>query len=281
MTTQQAQLETDETTEALQQLGSRRAAERQRAEQVLKSRGADAVGALVAVLEAENRKKGQRFWTGLVLACAALGVIGGILREWWHGFNLGGAYYFVGVAAGVALASTRRQKAAARLLAECDDLRAVGPLVGALERQDAGTRAAARTALVRQLPRLRPADAHLLDETQRACLHRALAGKDAELAHAILAALQQVGDARAIPAVEKLAAGKGAAAKDGKLRQEAIDCLPVLRERAEEERVRQTLLRPASEPEGGDTLLRPAAGAGDVDEGVLLRPVDEEEAPGD
>lgn len=58
-------------------------------------------------------------------------------------------------------------------LARTDDLRAVGPLAEVLMRGEPSYSLAV-SALTRLLPRMQPSDAELLNETQRACLRRAL-----------------------------------------------------------------------------------------------------------
>ena len=64
-------------------------------------------------------------------------------------------------------------RVAVNALAGTDDLRAVGPLAEALAMGEPSYSLAV-SALTRLLPRLGPSDAHLLTETQRACLRRAL-----------------------------------------------------------------------------------------------------------
>jgi len=80
-------------------------------------------------------------------------------------------------------------------------------------------------------------------------------------------------DEKAIPYVEKLAAGEGRAAKDSRVREAAEACLPFLRQRAEQERSRQTLLLRAAGVAGAppDVLLRPASGATETEPQHLLR----------
>jgi hypothetical protein len=104
-------------------------------------------------------------------------------------------------------------------------------------------------------------------------LLKALGGKDRDLTLAILKAWEQVGDEKALPAVERLAAGTW----DSRVRAAADACLPALRQRAELARQRDTLLRPASAPgTGSEVLLRPAAGPGETSAALLLRPVEGE-----
>ncbi len=116
-----------------------------------------------------------------------------------------------------AMAATERREKLAKQLAQFDDKRAVGPLIEALGYHDPLTVNAAITALTRLLPELRASDRYLLNEEQRAILNNVLLNASRlkasavkpELALAILKALGQVGDAAALPAVEKVANGGG------------------------------------------------------------------------
>lgn len=83
----------------------------------------------------------------------------------------------------------------------------------------------------------------------------ALGGRDADLILAILRALEQVGDEKALPAVERLVEIE----PYHKVGRAAEACLPALRQRVEQARLAQTLLRPASAPNApSEVLLRPA-----------------------
>jgi hypothetical protein len=171
------------------------------------------------------------------------------------------------------MAVTKLQRNAISALARYDDIRAVGPLTEALDYRDRGLADAAVPKLAEFLPRLQSGDAALLDDAQRRILDRVLLKhRKPDLVLAILAAYEQVGDAKSLEAVERLAAGEGRCAKDRRVREAAIDCHAALKQRAQAERDAQTLLRPVytGDPEG--TLLRPAHGPGDADAKVLLRP---------
>lgn len=97
-------------------------------------------------------------------------------------------------------------------------------------------------------------------------------GADLSLVLSILKAYEQVGGSKAIPVVEKLAAGEGYGRKDSRVREASQLCLPFLQERAAQESAQQTLLRPAQETTAAsDALLRPAAGSSEADPQRLLR----------
>ncbi|HZO87572.1 MAG TPA: hypothetical protein VFB38_04475 [Chthonomonadaceae bacterium] len=180
------------------------------------------------------------------------------------------------------LTLTRKHTEIARRLARLDDVQGIGRLAAALEWPDGEIRAIVMHALTRLLPRLKASDAALLSAEQRACLYRMLkmsyARAQADFILAVLKALEQVGDAAAVPYVARLANSVPHSARQRRVREAAIECLPYLQDRAQQSQMRQTLLR-ASNVSGTapEVLLRPAAGkAGDVPEQMLRASAAEE-----
>jgi hypothetical protein len=156
-----------------------------------------------------------------------------------------------------------RQSEAARKLAQQNDVRGVGPLAEALEWPDPELQAVAMKALTRLLQQLKATDAHLLNAQQRGNLYRHLNSYQArfhpDFQIAILKALEQVGDEAAIPHVRRLARSVALGPRQQQVRRAAQDCLPFLRNRADQLRVSQTLLRASSATSAApDILLRPA-----------------------
>ena len=94
--------------------------------------------------------------------------------------------------------------------------------------------------------------------------------EDTGLTLCVLRALEQAGDAEAIPAVERL----NSPVWGRRIFQAANECLPFLQARADQHRLAQTLLRPsACSVETSDVLLRPAMGTTDgTPSEQLLRP---------
>jgi HEAT repeat protein len=117
------------------------------------------------------------------------------------------------------------------------------------------------------LPQLKASDAARFRGSEMDALIRALPGKDTGLTMSILKALEQIGDDRAVPAVEELTLRS----RSEPVRRAALNCLPYLKERAEETRAARTLLRAsdAGSAERARDLLRPATGGGSPNE--LLR----------
>jgi hypothetical protein len=153
---------------------------------------------------------------------------------------------------------SEQRKSVALAMARFEDVRAVGALAEALEFNDYQILPIVNRALIRLLPRLQASDAPLLSPHQRACLNRALQGREVGLILAILKAWEQVGDSKAIPDVQYLAEGRGEGRWYPSVRRAAKECLPALKQSAERQQIGSQLLR-ASEGDltSGDALLRP------------------------
>ncbi|HLJ57688.1 MAG TPA: hypothetical protein VKT77_21815 [Chthonomonadaceae bacterium] len=105
----------------------------------------------------------------------------------------------------MAISGTQRNATSA--LAEFDDKRAVGYWALALTYPGSRDVALAHKKLVALLPLLSASDSRLLDDEQRAALYTVLGQRQVtiDLKLAILGALEQVGDEKATPCVQKLA----------------------------------------------------------------------------
>lgn len=123
------------------------------------------------------------------------------------------------------------------------------------------------------VPELVPALAGLLSHSNRSLVRQSLR------------ALWAVGDGRAIPAVQRLAARRFSFKDErAEIADEALDLLTVLLERAAQEEQRAMLLRAASAPQASPAeLLRPAQGHADAGTAPnqLLRPSTAETEPED
>jgi hypothetical protein len=170
--------------------------------------------------------------------------------------------------------SRRNRNATARLLAQVEDRRIVGPLTEALDYGDAVTRDAARQCLLRVLPQFAAADAYKLEARHRRRLNRVLSSEDEPLILAVLQALPRIGDSNSIAPVEYLIRHP----QSQKIRRAATECLPLLTQRIEELRISGTLLRPSSDAETApEMLLRPVYFDPDYDSRDLLRTIFHEE----
>lgn len=155
---------------------------------------------------------------------------------------------------------THAHRAIGTLLGEMRDPRFIGPAVEmVLESNVQASNATMNSilrALKRMIRRLRADQAELLTKKQKQALLTLLQTPyaDFELMLSILKALEQVGDADAIPVVERLAEQSVA-----KVRRAAEECLIYLHQRVEMNQQAQTLLRAAeNQAIPPETLLRPA-----------------------
>jgi len=249
-----------------------------------------------------RRRLGRIVRIGLIA-----GLIMTVFHRNWHGF-----WWLFLIFGGSKVTDARadRRKRTAGLLARTRDPRAVNVLAVAHRSGDPATRAVAAKALAEVLPMLKASDAErITPEGMRALIAilnirgTGVAGLiDMGLILAVLDALKQVGDARAIPAVERLIAMpyfinvivriserwhyRAIGDSVRRVRSSAEECLEVLRVRAKLERDRNTLLRPAERSDGEErVLLRPAMGVPLGQDLTLVRPAypdgpaSEEEVP--
>ena len=143
-------------------------------------------------------------------------------------------------------------------------------------------------ALTMLLPQMKASDAYLLAPAFRRIIHtwlnnaillRGSNPKFEALYIAALKALEQVGDSSDIPYVVRVAKMKARTPEQEKIKQAAIECLPMLRANCGEVEAARTLLRASqSEDARPDTLLRPASGSGQTGSAELLRGSDSPDA---
>jgi hypothetical protein len=185
------------------------------------------------------------------------------------------------------MVASPQQRRAAQRLAQLQNKRVVGHLVDFTTWPDAPVREAARQALISMLPKLQTADASLLSAQQqgilRGMLHRRHVETEPALQIAILKAYEQVGDERALHAVNALATMRPSTKNRQRVRVAAQECLPFLQQRHHRQVSSQTLLRPTeqntSEPPQ-EILLRPAREQSAQLPQELLRPLAGDETIG-
>ena len=170
-------------------------------------------------------------------------------------------------------------------IARLGGVEAIPPLLAVLKNNlSSKQNRAIRLALTALLPQMKASDAPLLTPAARYSINTWLwntceiGGKflcsDA-LRLASLKALEQVGDSSSISTVEKLTRMKPRTPSQEKIKQAAIECLPMLRAHCGDVETARTLLRASqSEAARPGTLLRPASGAGQTDSAELLRGTD-------
>jgi hypothetical protein len=235
-----------------------------------------AVSELLAIAKKENLQR--RRWAPI--SALWLVVQAAIIIAAPHSPVAGYSYSF-SIVLGVLIARSFaiRYRRTTASLSAVDDLRMVGPLIDRLgsRSKDRQTRGVLKQALMRLLPRLKASNASLLTAGQKARLtrhlgHLAMFQGDKAFQVVILRALEQVGDAQSIPVVERIVRRQPRWSAQEEVHTAAMECLPFLLQRAEEDSSRQTLLRSASCAVGDySQLLHPAEGVSGVDPGELLR----------
>ena len=173
-------------------------------------------------------------------------------------------------------------------LAQIGGVQAIIPLFVSLKNPLSSKQTMAiESALTTLLPQMKAGDAKIITPIARQTIHKWLNSANdrnptyfypAPLRLAALKALEQVGDARDIQVVKRLAKMKPRTPEQEELKQAAIECLPMLRANCGEVEAARTLLRAShAEDARPDTLLRPASGAGQTAAQELLRPPDANE----
>lgn len=154
------------------------------------------------------------------------------------------------------------------------DVEAIGPLLDVVPVASGKHHKILKTALIELLPQLRPEDAILLNAAQRNTLTQSLIfadddnDQDTDYRIAVLMALAQVGDGRALQPVRYIAN----AGYNHRVAQAAQLCLIALTERIERQKTGEMLLRPSFASEPPAELLRPVVETEAVDSRQLLRP---------
>jgi hypothetical protein len=315
---------TDEDLEAtVLRLGSKDEAVRSEAERIVKQAGVEAIETLIATF----RREEAAFWTrirkgfallSLIFAC--LVAVGCLLPDKYSVIYVTTCSVFFGSFV-LSLKYLRRYlqpshllKQTAYLLMGVDDVRAIGPLLEIQCTSGASIRKRISAPLPALIRRLHASDAPLLEERYRAHFRFVLQHWEhidigprygTMYITAILKALEQIGDARDLPWVERIASSNETvtAVKPGlhwlrsgfntafdrflfkseyrrnrrpldrsAIVQAAKECLPYLLSVAEKERASNSLLR-ASDPgtHKSDGLLRPVTGTESLEPQTLLR----------
>ncbi|MCW3052527.1 MAG: hypothetical protein JWN14_1697 [Chthonomonadales bacterium] len=164
-----------------------------------------------------------------------------------------------------------------------EDLRAAGPLAQICLSAPFGSMFdIAATPLLKLLPRLKASDARYFSDDQMQALLGLLAPRNPymismrslpELPLAIVKALEQIGDSRAIEPVKRLTTGRG----NWRYHKAAQECLRYLIQHGEERNQNRSLLLPSSLETEPETLLRAAKRQAEAQSEQLLRAAIDEE----
>jgi len=170
----------------------------------------------------------------------------------------------------------RRWGIAAARMARFDDVRAIGPLMEALDHRDKSVVSAAQQGLAGLLPRLNADDAELISGAQREVLYRSFAKPEAAAnSQFLMASLQYIerfGDYRALRYIELVIERSAKSPQNVPVRDAALKCRDELVQLRDLTQSRNTLLRASDElvaqPE---TLLRPIMSVSAADPQQMLR----------
>jgi hypothetical protein len=144
-----------------------------------------------------------------------------------------------------------------------------------------GTTMEIRRAITRTLPQLRASDARLISDRTWSDMLRVLSAitepngrmrsrEHVEFYEALIRAMEQIGDERALKPMERIANMRASSQARARLKQAAVECLPALRQRTRAATAPETLLRAAGS-NSMEELLRPSEGAVAHDPAILLR----------
>jgi len=179
---------------------------------------------------------------------------GSVGRIWWLLFPIGRWWVMDN--------SSQSRVRAAQTLADAWEPRAVGALALALYDNDRTVRSVAANALRKLLPHVRASDAAYIDNRQWSALlatgtqwHGIIHSETVAMRLALLRALEQIGDERAIPTVTQMMLDD-----DPEVSTQAQVCLSFLEKHQRQTRERSTLLRSAMQETAPDQLLRAAIG---------------------
>ncbi len=161
----------------------------------------------------------------------------------------------------------RRRNRVLDVVSRFDDTRALGPVTELLERD----RAAARSALMRLLPRVRAEDRAIVSPGEVENLNqlvRTLRREETELGVKVVEALGKVGDSRSLFSLERLAETRSKRLQP--VREAALLALPELRQFIGNMHAGKALLRPSQAPTAD--LLQPASSCNAPNSDNLLSP---------
>jgi len=229
-------------------------------------------------VQAKDRRRRRRNYI-IFISCISVFVVTlsivGVVTNHQESFKALRLLSFICVFAGMASAN-QIHKENLKKLTRNPDIRGAGHYIDALELGNREIKAEASKSLQVVLPLLKASDSYLLTNEHRNILYKQLRGRDTKLILAALASLEQIGDLKAVPVVEWLAANPGLGGRSVEIAATAEAILPALRLRAEQDKAAHSLLRPTTHEEMDNALLLRPAGNADTST-QLLRPSDVDE----
>ena len=246
---------------------------------------------ITSIITREEKRRMRLVWS-VVVSCLTLAFIIARIAEsrtntadsdsltWLLPLGASFALLLPILAALIASFPRRTLRDSMQALARHGTARDINALIGA-HRSLIGpqTNKALRRALTSALLQVRASDRHRISEASHAELRRLLgriAIGDVRRGHAdfyeaIIKATEQIGDERALKAMERIASMRSHTQARRRLKLAAAECLPALRERVREMSEPETLLRATSADSVGE-LLRPVPRKIATDSVLLLRP---------
>ncbi len=246
---------------------------------------------ITAIITREEKRRYRLVWS-VVAFCLTLAFIIARVAEsrtntadsdsltWLLPIGASFALFLPVVAALIASFPRRKLRDSMQALARRGTVKDINALIGA-QRSLIGpqTNKALRGALTDALLQVRASDRSRISESSQAELRGILANISTGVARrrhvdfymAIIKAMEQIGDERALKAMERIANMRSHTQARVRLKQAAAECLPALRARVRETTAPETLLR-AVGPDSMGELLRPVSGTAEADSELLLRP---------
>ncbi len=247
----------------------------------------------IQAVAAQRKRRRRMFWLAFVGIEIYIGV--SYLASQWLIFHSNAVYHrlstmfglmetlpvfaFLALVYYLNVKPTQSERWLLRELADCDDLRAIGPLLEALSLDDRRVRAAITPALARLLARVRPEDSAVISERTYRGLYGVLRWIGAplvgsyvtpDLAVAALQALGRIGDERALPNVRRVADLPMRSEAEERIHRAAVTAIAEPERRLGRDGQGESLLR-AAEP-APESLLRAATRAPDAPAETLVRP---------
>lgn len=169
-----------------------------------------------------------------------------VFLVWASHWNIAGNWWFfwwIGSGAWAADQTMGKQRKSVSELRQAGDPRAVGVLAIAARDTEASVREPAQQALRELLPRVRADHAADITAVQMNALLELAFRSEPAMQIAVLQALEQIGDGRAVPVVQNLSLSP-----HPHVREQAKHCLPYLTERVRRAEQSATLLRGTASP---------------------------------
>jgi hypothetical protein len=209
----------------------------------------------VAALQAYRRRR-MRMVKRVGSCVTGLAVYFGFTSHGWAGCVWIGVWWLAVWGDGLAYVLSRAERDALRVIGGWEDVRAINPLLAGCCRGAPPLTRPTVLLLTRLLQRAQAGDLRVLTEGAREGLYLTLETwrpfpdvgwqETADYRIAAIRALAVLAEPDAAPILERLARGSSLGSDHGRVRDEALKCLALLRQRASQSEEARALLRPAA-----------------------------------